>query len=1457
MSRPRQPDPKADLDATAHLVPVPDFGPGDEPRHYFRINAWAAGLVAASLAAVGLAYLVGSAWQERRVGGQVLLDAKAQEKSGNVDLAIRNLRRFLDAHPTDVAPLEELARIVAASARSADEALEAAKVNDRLLRIDPGGPGRQETRRRLVELYVRCGDEHRASAVYRLAPETASHELRYRAARAIAQDLMDPKFRGGRPVEPRDHGLLAMALEGLAVPGDNASLIASVAEYQKAMDGAPGDSAIAERLARICLERLNDPARGERVLDALTAARPGSHEPRLIRYRYFTRARRPDRALAELEEATRLAPGDFEVRLTAASDALGRGDAPAGRRHLAAVPEAFRDNLRLKVMRGMVDFSEERPDQAIDGWRQGLLTIGGTDANLTWWLAHALLQMGRVAEARPLVAQYRRLAGADDQPLHRFLLAELEEKTGRPRRAILSLEWARDRIGDYWQAMIQMALGRCHEALWDEPRALAAYRRASQVDPRMAEPRIAAARLLALKPDQAAVELERGLSQTPDDPALRIAMVSARLRQQLGRPAAGRDWADFDRAMAKALESTPKNSALLLMQADRVGTSGDLAAAVRILERGVVDSPKNPWLWTALADGQARLGGLADGLRTLDRASGPGAAGDRALIRVARARVMLASNRGREAREQLIRDDRKLAQGDRPLVWEALGRIDAARGEVATARAAFEQWARLLPDDPRPRLALLELAQSTGDEAAVRAAVESVRDLGGVDDVAYRLCRAQELLWSGTATNQPISRRDPRLEEAARLLEDVLVDAPEVPAAHLIRGQVLERLDRVDDAIVAYRRAWDRGAAAALPRLVELLTRRRRFEELAALRTSAPAVQLDRLSAQASFRAGDYDSAGRYAEKAALDDAGSAGSRTWQARMLELIGKPDEAEAALRSLAEQTPAEIAPWLALVRSLASHGKAGDVARAIDRARGAIKDEDARLVEARLRWAGDDPAAAEAAFSAAIRARPDASEPRLYASLFFEATGRPAEAIACLRRMRGIDPKGRGPTRQLAVLLANDPATWEQAATTIGPEGSADEPPDDRLARALVYSRAPDAERRARAIGILESLVADLPLGGDLVNRARTLLVRLLLRAGQAEKASLVAVVLAAPGSDTEGLSLFIEALLRSGKRDEAIRQIDRLAALTPGDPAEVGFRLRWLRESTRPAELPAALERSARERWKGPGGEAFARAAFAALVDLGPDAYDRADRVARLVAESMPSAGWMTAKVAARRGRQAEAVGQLMAPATSSIVDDRRGAARVALEISADPGAGPAAISGVGQVLESALAKDPADPAVLVAIATFRHQQARYDDEAGLLRRALAARPGDPVASNNLAWALSECLNRPDQALPVIDEEIRTNGRADWTLDTRGVILTRLGRLDEAIATLKEAGGDRPSAATLYHLARAYRRAGRAREFRDAIDLARRAGLSPRELDPVERAEMDKIMAPDSSAIGPG
>src|SRR5262249_26297244 len=127
-----------------------------------------------------------------------------------------------------------------------------------------------------------------------------------------------------------------------------------------------------------------------------------------------------------------------------------------------------------------------------------------------------------------------------------------------------------------------------------------------------------------------------------------------------------------------------------------------------------------------------------------------------------------------------------LSPGEQDDVWGFL--IDHCRtqGDPETSRSAYTAWALQLPDDLRPKLALLELDIATDDADAIRARLESLRPRDAQDELMWRLAQARERLWERsriTALGRAeVSRRDNErkrralLKEAEALVESVLRD---------------------------------------------------------------------------------------------------------------------------------------------------------------------------------------------------------------------------------------------------------------------------------------------------------------------------------------------------------------------------------------------------------------------------------------------------------------------------------------------------------------------------------------------------------------------------------------------------------------------------------------------------------------------------------------------------------
>ncbi len=1456
--------------------------------------------------AVGLTALLGIGFAARNhrslMSREAIATAEKLLEAKEPDLATRHLSHHLAAWPNDAEALELKSRIMAESARSMNQLYEAAKVHEQLLRLAQDAPFSQDVRRRLVALDVQFGDMLRAApTISQYSNEVAAQYTQYRAAERVARELI---ARGAR--DAGAYLLRATALDGMAVPGDRDAQNEAVREYRNVLTMEPGNLAAADRLARLYQERLNDPVRAEQVLDDLIKAAPDSVEARLIRHRLFVKTHKQAKAAAELEAATKLAPEEWQLvdlLVSAAEFALKRGDAEGARKQLERVPEKYRANIRVLMILGLIDFDAEQPDEAIDAWRRGLEVANGTDAEMTWWLAYALLQMNRVADAVPLIQQYQRFA-PDDAPMLRFLEALYDERNGRPARAVETLESIRQRIDARFEGLIHLARGRCHEALWNESRAIEAYNHVLSLDPSSVIARLAVAKLkLRKKPDDAVAEIDRGLRIDPENPALLIARAGARVQQEAAKPPKRRDWENFDRAWKLAAEHTPNNSALALMWCDRLGLDGRDEAGVAFLEEAAAKSPKSAAVAIALANGFLRLLKPDKALQALDRAAAPGAAGDQAGLRIARARALTALFRGREARTALTENIENLPPSERTQVWMTAGQLDILRGELDAARRAYDQWFRLNPRDPRPRLALLELALAQNDGPLIHKMVEDllklahdprfepeVAELAAKHDLAYMIARVKEMLWEadnpnlkdlaspGANREKNLSEaRDRKVEDARKIVDNITSDAPELPMGQMLRAQILERQGHLDEAVSAYVRVWERGTQAALPRIINLLGRRRRYDAIARLReTSGPSAQVDLLSAQLFARIGDRTQAGRIAEQLAQDLNSSADALSWQSRMLDHIGRLDDAENVLRAMADRQPNDLEPWLRLIQFQAGHKRMQAVAETIARAKASAKGVYPELLDARCAWAAGDQAAASKAFALAVAAYPGDVQVCHEAARFHQENGEYVLAESALRDALKRASNDRRTLCQLAVVLSaraaatKDGALWRQGWDLLAVEKSEKESdPETRLARAILLSQAPAGtpvpgessensaiSARGRAMEQLEGLIADLPLDNGTAAAARSYLCQLLMQADRSGEASRVIEAKAVAGADPTAIALYAQALIQSKRIEAAEWQIDRLAALSPGDPREAMLRASLIWNRSRPVDAAQALEQEFTVHEDDPGSEALGREAFRLMLALGDPRNPSIERLALRMAKKYAACGWMPAQLYARRGRIDDAIEQLKTAAaqTGARHEDLLEIGRVSMEAAASS-ADSVTLHKVEEILNTLLQSDSKADDLLILMAMLRHLQRQYDEEVRLYRIALERKPEHFVILNNLAWVLSEGLHRYDEAIPYAEQQVKILGENHaGALDTRGVILFRLGKkdpakLNRAIQDLEKVDKLEPAPLHDLHLARAYASAGRTPDAERYFARARQGGIAPKDIDPAEREEILSLLKP--------
>jgi tetratricopeptide (TPR) repeat protein len=489
-----------------------------------------------------------------------------------------------------------------------------------------------------------------------------------------------------------------------------------------------------------------------------------------------------------------------------------------------------------------------------------------------------------------------------------------------------------------------------------------------------------------------------------------------------------------------------------------------------------------------------------------------------------------------------------------------------------------------------------------------------------------------------------------------------------------------------------------------------------------------------------------------------------------------------------------------------------------------------------------------------YKVAIQKWPTDQEVLQRAVGFFRATGRNDEAEAALRELLKREPKHAWGRRELAQLLSarkGDVAAWNEAIKLIGDKPSDSDTSEDRLVRATVLVRAPNQAHTQEATHILEELVAgEAP--GAVSTMAHELLARLYTDANQLAKARTHAQAAVTRSNDPNLFAFYAELLLRDKQPIEAGKQVDHLAQLEPDSLRVLDLKSRILVAQDRTADAAALLENTFTNVEKQPSGDVVGRKIVELLMGL--NQVDAAERVGRRLADLWPKSSWALSQVLARQGKLDEAL-KFCRAAVAAGAPYEGGTTAGVLVTSTKPLAAEAEarLKQADVILDAALKQLPNNVTLLFLRAAVERAQGRYADAAQIYRGLLAQNPDNLkgyaiLILNNMAWTLSEDLNQPAEGLERIDDAIQRIGRQPPLLDTRGVILTRLSKFDQAISDLEAATQASPTAsAYYYHLARAYHKAGRTAEFQKYRTRAKETGLNATLLEPSERVEMDKLM----------
>ena len=722
-----------------------------------------AGLSVVSIVLVGTVHVV-HGWQvQRHAGGLMELGRKAQGE-GDLAAARDYFARYVGLMPGDVGALADYGLLLDETHAGPRQARQVFMVYEDVLRADPT---REEIRRRQIEIAMEAGRIPDALAHVRVLrqPYPTDGKLDYQAGRCFE--------------ELAEHD-------------------AAVKAYEAALEHSPDLLDTYARLAWLNQTKLERPERARKLLDDMVARFRASPTAWLTRGRFQAEFGSREAALADLEQASKLAPDAVDVLLASARlaydrasaartegrDALAQRIVAESRQQLQRGVEQHSDQLDLRLQRVMLEAHFGLPAEAqrqIDE----LLKLSPKNAQAHLLLADMTIEQGQFEQARAAIDMLPRTPGSD--ALRQFLEGRMLMSQQQWPQAIEALEQARRITTDSSGLMerTDLALAQCHAAAGDDEAQAAAFRRVLKANPVSVPARLGlAAGLLKQQRLPEAIAEFRPLAHLPQ-----VGLQLARLLivRNLQLPELAREWSEIEKLLDQAKEQRDDPVNEILLRAEMLAARGQLETARRLIEDARVTQTDRIEFWMAssrLAEraGETRQANLAMG-QALSLAGDAAQAEpllrqawekDRSDFTAALALLQhLVRHKQVEAAQALFRQlDEKQGLRQRP---KELAQCHVALGEDEQAIAVYRRVLETQPSDPAALRALAELhlrhQQLDGAAPLLSRLIDAQATLPPSE---VRWARRQlAVVWAGRGhRHQALALLDRNQQEGSALVDD-------------------------------------------------------------------------------------------------------------------------------------------------------------------------------------------------------------------------------------------------------------------------------------------------------------------------------------------------------------------------------------------------------------------------------------------------------------------------------------------------------------------------------------------------------------------------------------------------------------------------------------------------------------------------------------------------------------
>lgn len=1394
-------------------------------KRQFNIRFFAIFTVVCLLIGGGAAFA--HSYQTRRHADYLVKRGHEAEEKGELDKAADYYVKYLAFRPDDAAARGRFGMIQAKRAVTPKQKLAAFLTLERALRDDAS---LKEVRRKAIDVAIDIE--------------------RFADARVNVEALL-----GASPSDPELMELLGRCEE------DAGRIPEAIVQYDLVVTKSPERVKVYDRLATL-YSRQNRKDLADKAMAQLIANNPDSIQARLIRFHYSRALGNLAAAREDLTVAQRATdPGESaaEIYLALADLALAERNFVEARKHLVRGRQLPKKDLRFTLGLARLDLTEGRRAEAL-GILKEFTGTTNDDPSEVWAIADLMIDANETDLAEKLVND---LKGKVQTVALDYLTARIKMRRGELISAVRIFERCRvEFIRSPVEALqTELMLASCFERLGQVDQRLTACNKALQIDRSSVPARhaLASALLATGKTDDAVRELQSLRERRPSvrSEIARIRLWQARL---LASGDAGRKIL-LDSA-ASELDGAPDDQKTRadyqVVRVELLIATGRRAEAQKSLEAARDKNPEEAQYWQILALIAAADGKPADGLAVLQAAGEK--LGDRVELKLSRIYLMLQDKQAPAAFRPLEAGIDKLPEEDRDRLLMALADAYGRSGAPEDAERLLRKLAGYRPNDPVVLTRLFDILAPKGSPEKLGEIADKLRSAEGEEGVEWRFADAFRhwlLYRNDRSLSSSLIIAQKRLEEAGKLRAGWY----RVP---LLEAEIEDGNGQIETAIEKYQAAIRLGANSpeVVRRAVQLLVLRRRYDEardqLNAARARSAAQpadlvkSLDKAAVELALLRNDTNERTfELAEKSVQADSTEYRDHLWRGQVYSSSNREKEAEAAFRRAVELGPTAPETWGSLVVFLARSGRAVEANLEIVNAEKAIPAEKRSRALAACYEAVGNRAEAEKSYAALVQESPNDLGVLRSQATFYVSVGEIDKAAPILRRVIDASAAGsdsrRWARRSLALTLVAS-GDFGRGTEAIGlvEANLKDKPnsPEDLRARAMILASRPGG--RQQSIKELEdSYAVILPSPQE-----EFMLARLYELDGNWLRAKeRLESLLSKPGGRNPAFyAHFIRALLKREDLSAAGTWFNRLAAVESSSqsPFVVEMKARILTKQGKKSEAANLLKTFAGAIYQDKKNPNVFRDVGRLLAELKltVDAEELLRQYVKEAEPKSPVAVLVLAEFLARDDRVGEAI-QLCSKYLKTAGPELTALIAVSAVRLGKANAGD--YTAASAVIDEAIRQKPASIDLKISLAEFRDAQGRYPEAIESYRAILQRDPKNDTALNNLAWLLAFQDGKAAEALGFIDSAIQVAGPQPNLLDTRGVILTTLGRTDEAVATLGESVVQSRSPESHYHLALAHHKAKQALEAQRAMRQAKEAGFTKKYLHPLEIKAYDEFV----------